>query len=161
MDEDNDIPYKRRRPLLERFWEKVDRRPGDDSCWLWTASTGGEMGYGRFWVDGKRENAHRVSWEIANGSIPEGLFVCHRCDTPRCVRPDHLFLGTPEENTHDMMRKGRKATGPRCGRAKLNWDQVEEIRQLSAQGATTVALGLRYGVHNETIRRIANGTGWR
>jgi hypothetical protein len=92
----------------ERFWSKVDR---SGTCWLWTASLT-KGGYGQFWFPPKRVDAHRASWMIANGPIPAGMCVCHDCDNPRCVRPDHLFLGTKLENTHDIIRKGRPIGRP-------------------------------------------------
>src|SRR5678816_2871477 len=97
------------KPLSERFWSKVDQS-GD--CWIWTAhhlSSGyGLIGTGSM-RDGTRRGslAHRVSWELAYGTIPDGLFVCHRCDNPSCVRPDHLFLGTCKDNAADSVAKGR------------------------------------------------------
>lgn len=97
-----------RQPLSLRFWDKVERN--EDGCWLWRASTD-PRGYGKIvvHVDGEARlsGAHRVSWELANGPIPTGLCVLHRCDTPSCVRPDHLFLGTLADNTKDMYGKGR------------------------------------------------------
>jgi hypothetical protein len=95
--------------VAARFWKKVTKGEG---CWLWTAST--SRGYGQIspGVAGSPPlKAHRVSWEIANGPIPEGLFVCHRCDNPRCVRPDHLFLGSNADNAADMKAKCRANNG--------------------------------------------------
>lgn len=86
----------------DRFWQKVRK---SDGCWEWTARVSPE-GYGEFWDD-RNVRAHRFSWSLVNGPIPDGLMVCHRCDNPRCVRPDHLFLGTNRENIRDMMAKGR------------------------------------------------------
>ncbi len=90
--------------LAERFWSKVVRGEG---CWIWAASVD-DHGYGRFGIGRLRiEPAHRVAWMVANGPIPDGLSVLHRCDNPPCVRPDHLFLGTQRDNMRDMIAKGR------------------------------------------------------
>lgn len=79
-------------------------------CLLWTAQTFG-IGYGRIKILGRSYAAHRVTWELSHGPIPAGMLVCHRCDTPACVRPDHLFLGTAKDNTQDMLEKGRHQHG--------------------------------------------------
>jgi HNH endonuclease len=86
-----------------RFWEKVDRS-GD--CWVWTAGTA-HFGYGQFHLDGKPEKAHRISWILTYGPIPEGLLVCHHCDNPPCVNPRHLFVGSHRDNALDKVAKGR------------------------------------------------------
>ena len=89
--------------VLGRFWSKVDMS-GD--CWLWRAGCD-KNGYGKFWVNGKTVRAIRFVYEWAYGEAPEDLFVCHTCDTPACVRPDHLWLGTSQENTLDCLQKGK------------------------------------------------------
>lgn len=89
----------------ERFLAKVEKT---DSCWLWRGWTGGD-GYGRTAAEGRSAIAHRVSYQLFNGEIPEGLIVRHTCDTPACVRPDHLILGTSKDNAEDIVRHGRKA----------------------------------------------------
>src|SRR5687767_4720826 len=91
------------RPLSERFWEKVRKT---DGCWLWTASRNAK-GYGQIMYQRRPIHAHRVSWQLANGPIPDGLCVLHRCDNPQCVNPGHLFLGTIVDNNRDMFAKGR------------------------------------------------------
>jgi hypothetical protein len=101
----------RQRPLAERFPEKVARGPG---CWLWQGTTNGA--YGQIGDGGRKRYAHRVAWELQNGPVPDGLHVLHRCDVPACVRPDHLFLGTPSDNLRDCYAKGRRSTSVRRGR---------------------------------------------
>ncbi len=94
---------------LDDFWKKVDKDLRNP-CWIWLAAKDLE-GYGFFWFKNKQVRSHRFSWEITHGKIPNGLFVCHHCDNPSCVRPDHLFLGTCQDNALDMISKGRGTTG--------------------------------------------------
>lgn len=143
--------YKRRAPQV-RFWEKVNRT---DGCWLWTAGVfQSGLPYGQFQMDGRPHVAHRVSWVWANGPIPEGQYVLHRCDTPRCVRPDHLFLGSLLDNNRDMIAKKRH---PVTG--KLSAEQCREIRERIASGprGTAQRLSEEYGVSNSLIAMIKNG----
>lgn len=92
-----------RRPVMERFFEKVDRS-GD--CWIWNGSRDGK-GYGSFYLEGRLHKAHRAAWMLLKGPIPDGIEACHRCDTPPCCNPDHIFLGTHAENMADARTKGR------------------------------------------------------
>lgn len=88
-----------------RFWARVAKGEG---CWLWQGSVS-PNGYGRLTVDGEVVGAHRFAFELTSGAaVPDGFYVCHRCDNPTCVRPDHLFLGTPKDNVDDMIAKGRQ-----------------------------------------------------
>jgi hypothetical protein len=91
----------------ERFWRHVDKSH-PSGCWLWTAGT--RKGYGRIAIGRTSIYAHRFAFSEAYGVIPDGLFVCHRCDVPLCVRPDHLFLGTPRDNIRDSVAKGRHSS---------------------------------------------------
>lgn len=97
--------------VKERFWKRVEKTGG---CWLWTGSCF-PNGYGQFSLSKTSVGAHRISWLIHNGDIPTGIFVCHHCDNPICIRPDHLFLGTAQDNTRDAATKGRMAKGDRHG----------------------------------------------
>jgi hypothetical protein len=148
-----------------RFWAKVDKS-GD--CWLWTASLLKD-GYGKFNVGSKIDStnrallAHRVSWQLAHGEIPPGLCVCHHCDNPPCVNPEHLFLGTHEENMRDMAAKGRRAmaVGDENGNSKLTWAKVMEMRELAALGESKRALGRRFGVSDVAAGAAITGRTWR
>jgi hypothetical protein len=153
--------------VQDRFWSKVDASD-PDGCWPWTASRD-SLGYGFFRVttNASMSKAHRVSWELANGAIPEGLVVCHRCDNPSCVKPAHLFLGSLSDNTQDSIKKGRWNYSPqRWGEsspaAKLTTEQVEEIRSRYASGAVSQReLGCEYGVSQTAISKIVRGVRWK
>lgn len=143
-------------PIRARFWPHVTF---GDGCWEW----GGGMypnGYGRTSIRGRSMRAHRVSWLLANGTIPTGLHVCHRCDNRRCVRPDHLFLGTAQENIDDKVSKGRQAAGRRHGSSRLTESDVIDILSLHAFGAKGVVLAREYGVGQSTVSRIVRGHHW-
>ncbi len=144
-----------------RFWEKVDKR-GPDECWLWKASKT-PFGYGRFnFAKGFSPHAHRTAFYLANGPIPKGLYVCHSCDTPACVNPKHLFLGTPADNMADKIAKGRHSSGVRPWGAKVN------TSKLSASDAIAIYrsrkdrdnLAKIYGVSTTAIRLIQIGKNW-
>lgn len=154
--------YKRR-PLADRFWEKVRRADGD-SCWEWTGATM-QGGYGKIHsggLDGRLIGAHRASWELANGPVPSGMYICHSCDHPPCVRPDHLFIGTPTENFQDMRRKGRwaAANGSAHGRAKIVAHDVVDIRSLHAFGARVKDLATAFGLTPQGICSVLFGYSW-
>lgn len=147
----------------ERFWSQVDK---SGNCWLWVGLKN-VGGYGRIRVDGQQTTAHRFSYELHYGPIPDGMLVCHKCDTPACVNPSHLFLGTNLDNIQDRTQKGRTASGDanasrkypekrpkgkthwaylqphkklvgeRNGRAKMTRKQVEQLKQLWKTGEYT------------------------
>jgi hypothetical protein len=147
----------------ERFWSHVDRR-SDDECWLWTASTRGR-GYGAFVVcrDGVKRNidAHRFSYMLHVGPIPDGLLVCHHCDTPRCVNPRHLFVGTYADNNRDKSIKGRNP-GNRTDRGRkpfaLQGSDLAVARAMVAQGHTQRAVARRFGVSPAAVCRVLKAT---
>lgn len=143
----------------ERFDVKVDKA---SDCWTWTADTN-PHGYGRLRWEGAAQLAHRVSWQLHVGPIPDGLCVLHRCDNPPCVNPAHLFLGTHADNSEDMRRKGRshKPHGERSGKAKLSAGQVRDIQQRVAEGESQASVARRYAVHPAHVSRIVNGKRWR
>jgi hypothetical protein len=105
--------------------------------------------------------AHRFSWELVNGPIPNGFFACHRCDVRACVNPDHIFLGTPKDNQQDMRKKGRSTAGDRHGMAKLTAAEVRSIREeFIDKYGEQVKLAQKYGVHKATIHAIVRGVNW-
>jgi hypothetical protein len=138
-----------------RFWNKVHRLTEPNGCWVWLAAQD-KQGYGKFKIGGKDTRAHQYSWELFSGRhVPKGILVCHTCDHPYCVRPEHLFLGTCSENHLDRDMKGRGAT------AKLTVDQVKEIRELHQNGVTVKQLSNLYPVSYDAIREVVTRSSWR
>jgi len=156
------------RSLKERFWAKVAFIGAEpDACWEWRG-TKHYKGYGQIGKGGKLGSgghmlyAHRVAWELTNGPIPEGMQVLHHCDNPICVNPAHLFLGTPADNSADMVAKHRQSFVSR-GRGeahpgvKLSEQDVRDIRK--SLNSSTV-LGRMYGVTRQNITRIKQRKTW-
>jgi hypothetical protein len=140
-----------RAPIEPRFWAKVNKTSG---CWLWTAAT--IRGYGQIALNRKPAYAHRLSWELAHGPIPDGLSVLHTCDVPLCVRPDHLFLGSQQDNLTDARTKGRLIeTLPRDG--KLTYEDRLAIFGAKRYRGVCLDLAHRYGVSMTTISLIRKG----
>jgi len=146
---------------IERFHKKyiID----ENGCWIWQTSTRGrdpKRQYGRHWANDKSINAHRFSYIIYHGQIPNGIYVCHKCDIPLCVNPEHLFLGTHKDNMKDMTKKNRAYKGRGEAKhwlSKLTNVQAEEIRKnLLSQSK----LAKIYGVSQTTIGRIKRGVSY-
>lgn len=147
----------RPRSLADRFWAKVEK---SDGCWLWRGAISGS-GYGTIWQGGTVGlRAHRVSWELHNGPIPAGQGVLHRCDTPACVNPSHLFLGSHLENMRDMYGKGRRRhpVGERNGNARLTAEDVARIRR---GDASPEQLARDLGITRDHVMELRRGRGWR
>lgn len=152
--------------VVVRFGRKI---AFGDGCWEWRGSIASN-GYGVFYLRRHPNRAHRIAWMIANGRIPAGMLVCHRCDNPRCVRPDHLFLGTTQDNTADMVKKGRAFQGEPASerkrgtlnpRAKLDDDAIGEIvTRYRSGGVRQKDLAKEYSVSQSTINGIIRGNLW-
>ena len=125
--------------IEERFWSKAKKVKG--GCWEWQRSRN-QQGYGMFWFKNKWMRANRVAWELIYGSIPLNMQVCHSCDNPGCVNPNHLFLGSQHDNMRDCVRKGRWGKG-------------------YAQGITTKELCGRYKISRSTVLGIVRGEVWK
>ena len=157
---------------VARFMIRVDKSAGDDSCWPWRGQMS-RSGYGKFaarW-DGDRHfmRAHRVMWALEFGDIPDGMFVCHRCDNRSCVNPRHLFLGSPADNSSDMAAKGRvsrvgpanPARGEQCHKAKLTVSDVSRMRDLAAAGRTHESLAQEFGLTQGAASAAITGRTWK
>jgi hypothetical protein len=140
--------------LEGRFWEKVMPIPWS-GCWEWMGST---QRYGHFRYPGG-QLAHRFSWELENGPVPEGLHVLHKCDNPSCVNPDHLFLGTHDDNMKDKAAKGRAPgmSGEEHPGAKFDWEKVEYIRTC---GKRSRELAVEFDCYYTYIDQIKRGDVW-
>ena len=149
----------KRRPLLERWNEKVQRTR---TCWLWRGAMSKEYGIIRLDAEdgGKVVKAHRASWILYRGPIPDGFNVLHSCDNGRCVKPDHLFLGTQADNVHDAERKGRMAHGKNNSATKLTVREVIAIREM-LKVSSLRATARQYSVHYATITAIRDGRTWK
>lgn len=157
------IGVYRRPPVYVRFWKFVTELP-TEGCWEWRGARL-VSGYGIIRDRGARLRAHRVAWEMHYGPIPPGMQVCHRCDNPPCVRPDHLFLGTNEDNMADMRLKHRAATPPvHRGQdnpnARLNQHSVRAIRRAVARGESMYSVAKRYPVSKQTIISVVKRRTW-
>ena len=148
---------------VQRFWKYVE--PGD-GCWRWKGGVS-RKGYGYFRAGGQCRLAHRISYCIASGvTLPElgDMQTCHRCDNPRCVRPDHLFLGTNSDNQADKVRKGRSRNGAHVHNGTRVWSNKltpEQVREIRASTEGRLVLAARYGVDKVHINSIRARRTWK
>lgn len=154
------------KPCIDRILERIVRVPFS-GCWIFTGAVNG-FGYGIVGTGGKSEptdRTHRVTYKHFVGDIPAGMFVCHACDVPSCCNPDHLFLGTNQDNVNDMVRKGRNSKPPRNPhvvgsvhpKAIFTEDQVRAIRAQHEAGKTMYRIAKETGAAQVTIQRIIHG----
>ncbi len=153
------MAYKKRirKSLSERFWEKVTKDGPlilETRCWKWKASRP-DSRYGQIWLKGTNEKAHRASWIVNFGPIPDGLFVLHKCDNPPCVNPSHLFLGTNKENCDDKTRKGRGLRGRK--KPTVSTVTKHAIKEAAQAGETYESLAERFNLSLRTIWRHCSG----
>lgn len=146
----------------DRFFSNIKKEEGGIGCWVWTGLAS-KQGYGRMTIKKRQKLAHRYSWEIHIGEIPDEMFVCHRCDNPTCVNPDHLFVGSRADNVKDMHEKNRNRDdrGSKHPMAKLNEDKVIQIRKKINNGDRQIDLAKEYDVHPMTISNIKNRKKWK
>ena len=146
--------------MSERFWEKVDKN-GENGCWNWI---GGGNTYGMFWLNGKYHGAHRISYIMTKGDIPDDCIVRHLCKkNMKCVNPEHLTIGTHTDNMRDKKRDDTAfhAKGELCGTSKITASIVKEIRDLYATGTLTQRqIGIRYNLCQQNIHHIVKRKTW-
>ncbi|HZT57170.1 MAG TPA: HNH endonuclease [Pyrinomonadaceae bacterium] len=148
---------------INRFRVRADRSGGPDACWPWAGYLC-ENGYGIISINGKGYKAHRVSYFIKHGRTPNDGLVPHRCDVRSCVNPDHLFLGTPKDNSQDAVKKGRNTRlyGEENGKARLTRAAVLKIRRMCKSGRMCQKTVARiFGVSEATVSYVVNGGRWQ
>lgn len=144
------------------FWNKIAITSDDNMCWEWQGYIS-PYGYGVYHPHTKSKGvfAHRLAWQHINGAIPDGLFVCHKCDNRACCNPKHLFLGTAKDNSEDMVNKGRSITGEKNPMRRLSWEIVRQIRAMYATNQYSQhELGRRFQVTAATINHIVHNKKW-
>lgn len=142
---------------IKRFFDGYTVTEG--GCWIWKASKSRDE-YGRIMFDGKRWKAHRFSYAYHKGTVPDDMVVCHRCDTPACVNPDHLFLGTQADNVADSVAKGRfpvRHLGASNPKAKIT---EEQARAIHASSESNTELSKRYGISGVMVGLIKRKLAW-
>ena len=159
------IDEKFRSVMPERIIKRVSI--DENNCWNWIPKGKHPYGYGKYiYTQNKKKfhlGSHRASWMAFKGGIPEGLCVCHKCDNAACCNPDHLFLATPKDNTHDMMNKGRfpDFRGEKNSSAILDEGTVREIRRLHCSGESVASIARKYGIKYFTCLDVVNRRNWR
>ena len=146
--------------LEERFLSKINKT---ETCWLWTKYKN-KKGYGQFAVTSNNiQQAHRISYELYYGEFDNNLFVCHKCDNPSCVNPDHLFLGTPQDNMTDKVKKSRQSNliGSYNPNHKLIEEDIIEIKNLLLSGMKQKEIAQKYNVDRMTIYYIKYNKTWK
>lgn len=145
-----------------KFFDKIFRPTEPNACWTWTAFKD-RNGYGKITFNNKIYLAHRLAFLLEYGCLPGKLLVCHSCDNPSCVNPDHLFIGTMADNMADRDRKGRgnPRRGSDNGASKLKESDVVEIRRLTNCGLSKLDIASRFGVHRSLISLILLGKLWK
>jgi hypothetical protein len=153
--------HQRFKSLEERLAEKYHVAP--NGCWLWNTGKDEGFNYPKFWIGSGYVKASHLMWERANGrKLESGELVLHRCDTPRCVNPDHLFVGGYIDNMQDRRKKGRgnHPRGERNGRARITRAGAEKIRKLRTEGISQQAIADRLGISQATVSRVLRGVAW-
>jgi hypothetical protein len=146
----------KRIPIKKRFFERIKKTP---YCWNWVGYVN-RLGYGELW-NGRHDMAHRISWKIHHGEIPQGKFVCHLCDNPKCVNPKHLWIGDTKANTTDRTTKGRGVKGEQHPLHKLTTKEVKEIRNVDiSKRGTMMKIAKQFNVSHTLIRNILKGKAW-
>jgi hypothetical protein len=141
--------------LHDRFFSRFVKL--DNGCWQWRSHTDKD-GYGVLPGDRQNTRAHRLSYEIHIGQIPDGLLICHHCDNPGCVNPKHLFAGTSKDNAQDALQKKRNYVGCKNGRSKLTEENVKEIFNSILNGQQ---LANKFNVTRSTINNVRRGDTWK
>lgn len=142
-----------------KFLDRVMPEP-NTGCWFWLGASGSH-GYGNVSYQSKTTTAHRAAYLMFKGEIPDGKLVCHRCDEPSCVNPDHLWLGNHNDNMQDMVGKNRQKKGENCSWAILTKKDVENIRSLRARGLTLDKIGEIYGTCRANVSKICLFQSWK
>lgn len=145
-------------PTGDRFWRRIE--VSSSGCWVWSGQRD-RKGYGRFFFNRSRWRLHRLTWTWVNGPIPRELQVCHKCDTPSCCNPDHLFLGTALTNNQDKVQKGRSCYGDKNHFAKINRSDALSLLDKFNQGRSRRSLAEEYGISYSHAVQIINGRRWR